>query len=157
MKAERPESDRADPTAWLHHPVALAVLIGFLRAGRLLDHASSVLLLGTFILTIQPLSLLAMGCAGLALLLAMMEKCYAWRVALDADFFAILSRCSDDAQQFDRSLATFLGRSTAVASRSMESRWGGAKRLLLYQLVFLVMQTTAVFALAFVVTWARLG
>lgn len=109
--------------------VRLRVLLGFLKAGRVLDHGSSVLLLATLLLGMQARSW-PMGLAlGGALLLGLVEKYLAWRVALDVEFFTLLHEQPGQETAFDAELAAFLGRPMAVGTRSMVSRWQGARRL----------------------------
>jgi hypothetical protein len=120
------------------------VLTAFLRTGRLLDHASSVLLLGTFLLMLQPASLLAGIALMAALLFALVEKYFAWRVALDAELFEVLCELSDDPLPFDLALADFLGRTEVPTARSMESRWKGARRLFRNQVILFLCQNLAV-------------
>ena len=121
----------------------LRVLLGFLKAGRVLDHGSSVLLLGALVLapTSPPLLLFA------AVALALLEKYLAWRVALDAEFFALLLEQPAQAEAFDAALAQFLGRPVPTTLRTMESRWRGARRLLGWQAGALAAQVAAVLGL----------
>lgn len=126
------------------HPVAIHLLTAFLRTGRQLDNASSVLLLaGLFLLPEFSPLLNGMGFA-LMLLFAFVEKYFAWRVALDAELFAVLCKYPQKIKEFDVSLATFLGRVHIANTRSMESRWNGAKRFLKYQGFFLALQAAAI-------------
>jgi hypothetical protein len=112
-------SSSSSTSTCVGHPVALEVMVGFLRTGRLLDHASSVVMLGIFILMQHQLSSLAVGCSVLALLLSVIEKYYAWRVALDAEFFMILAVHPNQVATFDTSLSTFLGHSRQTEPRNM--------------------------------------
>jgi len=78
----------------------------------------------------------------LSFLLGVVEKYYAWRVALDANLFKTLKEFSHDTAIFDQSLGTFLGsKSRSRVERSMESRWKGAKCLFLKQCILLILQT----------------
>lgn len=118
------------------------VLLGFLQAGRVLDGLSSVLLLGTLLLT--PLSPLAVVAAAAAL--GLLEKYFAWRVALDAEFFTLLSEVRPAAPaEFDAALAAFLGR-PVPAPRPLPSRIRGGRLLLLRQALALGAQVLAVAA-----------
>lgn len=123
--------------------VRLRVLLGFLQAGRVLDHGSSVLLLATLLLGAQggtwPLGLALGGAA----LLGLLEKYLAWRVALDAGFFALLHEHPGQEAAFDAELATFLGRPVAAEARAMTSRWQGARRLVRAQALALGAQAVA--------------
>lgn len=125
------------------NPVALRVLLGFLRAGRVLDGGSSVLLLGTVVLALAPRPALGVTEIAAALAAGLLEKYFAWRVALDAEFFALL--CEQPAQTgaFDAALGEFLSRKI-VPGRSMESRWRGAQRLLKGQGAAVAVQAVAV-------------
>ena len=115
------------------NPVMLRVVQGFLRAGRVLDGASSVLLLGTLGRALLPATGLARATLAAALALAALEKYLAWRVALDAEFFALLHEQPALALDFDAALAAFLGRRATPPARSLASRWRGARRLVIYQ------------------------
>ena len=119
----------------LDHPVGVGVLAAFLKTGRMLDHASSVFLLGVLLSTAQLPGSAAMAVALIAAAgCAIAEKYYAWRVALDAELFAVLLRHPQESRRFDSALAAFLGRSSQPAERSMHSRWQGARRLLRRQI-----------------------
>ena len=123
------------------HPVAWGVMTAFLRTGKDADHASSVLLLGTLLLYVTQFpSYLASLVMLLALLLALVEKYFAWRVALDAELFALLGRAPGEATVFDEALAACLGRKSVARQRTMQSRWLGAKRYLRYQMLVCVSQ-----------------
>jgi len=126
--------------------VRLRVLLGFLKAGRVLDHGSSVLLLGTLLLGIWA----GAGPAALALstaaLLGLLEKYLAWRVALDAEFFALLLEQPGQEAAFDAALAEFLGRSAVAKTRPLASRWQGARRLVRQQAAALGAQVLALVA-----------
>lgn len=123
--------------------VRLRVLLGFLKAGRVLDHASSVLLLGTLVAGFRSEGALVAALLGGAMLLGLLEKYLAWRVALDVAFFAILLEQPSPEAAFDAALADFLGR-PAATTRPMTSRWQGARRLVLLQAVALGAQVLAV-------------
>lgn len=126
--------------------VRLRVLLGFLKAGRVLDHGSSVLLLGTLVLAVRAAAGLGAVVLGSAVLLGLLEKYLAWRVALDAEFFALLLEQPGQEAAFDAALAEFLGRSGAVAPRPMSNRWQGARRLVRQQAAALGAQALAVAA-----------
>jgi len=128
----------------------LSVLLGFLRAGRVLDAASSVLLLGSLGLAWQPAPMwLAAGVLA-ALGLGLFEKYLAWRVALDAEFFELLRQQPGATPDFDQALAEFRGQGAVVSPpppRDLPSRWRGARRLVLRQAWALVAQAGLVAAL----------
>jgi len=121
-------------------PVALRVLLGFLKAGRVLDSGSSVLLLGTLILACAPMAPVLMAGLILALVVGLVEKYLAWRVALDAEFFALLHEQPEQAGAFDAALTEFLNRKTVPPLRTMQSRWHGARRLVRQQAVAVALQ-----------------
>ena len=124
--------------------VRLRVLLGFLKAGRVLDHGSSVLLLGALVAGGRgPGGLVAAASAG-AVLLGLLEKYLAWRVALDVEFFAVLLEQPGQETAFDAALAEFLGRPAVAATRPMASRWQGARRLVQLQAAALAAQVLAV-------------
>jgi hypothetical protein len=124
----------------LENPIAARVVAGFLKAGRVLDGASSVLLLGTLLLARGPLSGLALVVLGIALALALAAKYLAWRVALDAEFFTLLHEQPTQTAAFDAALAAFLGRPAPVAGRSLASRCRGARRLVICQALLVGLQ-----------------
>ncbi|MBD2769642.1 hypothetical protein IC235_17265 [Hymenobacter sp. BT664] len=121
-------------------PIALRVLLGFLKAGRVLDGGSSALLLGTVVLASAPGEPLTTFVLAVALALGLVEKYLAWRVALDVEFFTLLYEQPEKAAAFDAALADFLNQKSAPAPRSMASRWQGARRLVRRQAVLLVVQ-----------------
>jgi len=127
----------------IENPLAARVVAGFLKAGRVLDHASSVLLLGTLVLARGPFSALAFGALGLALALAVAAKYLAWRVALDAEFFTLLHEQPTQTAAFDAALAAFLGRPAPVGGRSLASRCRGARRLVVCQALLVGLQVGA--------------
>lgn len=115
------------------------VLVGFLKAGRVLDRASSVLLLAALLLApAAPLLAVAAATA-----LGLLAKYLAWRVALDAEFFQLLDAQPAAPDEFDLALAALLGR-PVPAPRTMPSRVAGARRLLVRQAVALGLQVLAV-------------
>ena len=118
----------------------IRVLLGFLHAGRVLDHASSVLLLGTLVLAPAAPLAAVLGAAALGLL----AKYLAWRVALDAGFFQLLLQQPGQETAFDATLAEFLGKKASPPPRTLHSRWRGARRLVLGQALALGTQAAAV-------------
>lgn len=132
----------------LKNPLAARVVAGFLRAGRVLDGLSSILLLGTLVLAPASLSGPAAALLGSALVLALAAKYLAWRVALDAEFFTLLAEQPAQTAEFDVALAAFLGRPAPVAGRSLASRCRGARRLAVGQAIATVAQLVTVVALA---------
>lgn len=132
----------------LENAMAARVVAGFLKAGRVLDGLSSALLLGTLLLVRQPASPLFITLLSMALGLAVAAKYLAWRVALDAEFFALLHEHPARAGEFDAALAAFLERPTPLAGRSLASRCRGARRLVAGQAIVTAAQLAAVVALA---------
>lgn len=120
--------------------LAARVVAGFLKAGRVLDGACSVLLLGTLVLARGPLSALVVAIMLVSLALAVAAKYLAWRVALDAEFFTLLHEQPTQTAAFDVALAAFLGRPAPVASRSLASRCQGARRLVIWQALLVGLQ-----------------
>lgn len=150
----RRDSASPDKDDTASHPVAWGVMSAFLRTGKDVDHASSVLLLGTLLLYVAQFSSHPAGLVMLpALLLALAEKYFAWRVALDAELFALLGRAPGEATVFDEALAACLGRKPVVRQRTMQSRWLGAKRYLRYQMLACVSQGLIIILL---IAWAGL-
>ena len=72
----------------------VAVLIAFLQSGRTLDQASSVLLLAACVLSVAlgPGHRFALAWVAVQCLAGLLEKYFAWRVALDARLFQILQQ-----------------------------------------------------------------
>ena len=124
--------------------VRLRVLLGFLRAGRVLDHGSSGLLLGALVLGPVVGSGPAVWVFSSAVLLGLLEKYLAWRVALDAEFFALLLEQPGREAAFDAALAEFMGRPAAAQTRPLASRWQGARRLVRRQAAVLAAQALVV-------------
>ena len=130
----------------------LRVTLGFLKAGRVLDNCSSVLLLGTLALPLagHPAPLAVLG----ALALAATEKYFAWRVALDVEFYRWLNKRPQDAPEFDAAMGAFLSSRGEFPPRSWESRWHGSRQLVVRQAVALGLQAAAVSGLVvWVVRW----
>lgn len=128
--------------------LTISVMTAFLRVGKSIDHASSVLLLASVLLYgVQRATPLMMLAAALALSLGLLEKYYAWRVALDAELFALLGCSPNQMAAFDEALAACLGRNANAPLRSLHSRWRGAKRLLRYQAAACVLQAVTAAAL----------
>ena len=119
-------------------------MLGFLKAGRVLDHGSSVLLLGALVAGGRGSGGLVAAASAGAVLLGLLEKYLAWRVALDVEFFAVLLEQPGQETAFDAALAEFLGRPAVAATRPMASRWQGARRLVRQQAVVLGAQVVAV-------------
>ncbi|MES2206008.1 MAG: hypothetical protein V4525_04330 [Pseudomonadota bacterium] len=133
------ESESANLFSQENSSISLEVLIAFLRTGRMLDHASSVLFIVTAVVAITSNSLLCMVGLLLSFMLALTEKYYAWRVALDAELFKTIKKVPLKTESFDQSLAAFL-KSSPRAERTMTSRWEGAKRLFVHQSIWLGLQ-----------------
>ncbi len=129
--------------------MSLRVLLGFLRAGRVLDHGSSVLLLGGLVVGLLQSGRAGALALGIALALGLLAKYLAWRVALDAEFFALLLEQPGHEAAFDQALATFLGRPAPAATRTLASRWQGARQLVRRQAAVVAVQ-----ALLLVAAWA---
>ena len=132
--------------------LSLRVLLGFLRAGRVLDHGSSVLLLGGLVVGLFHSGKTGELVLGWALALGLLAKYLAWRVALDAEFFALLLDQPGHEAAFDQALATFLGRRAPAETRTLASRWQGARRLVRWQAAAVAMQ-----ALLLLAAWAVLS
>jgi hypothetical protein len=124
----------------LENLIAARVVAGFLKAGRVLDSASSVLLLGTLVLARGPLSAPVLALMLVNVVLAVAAKYLAWRVALDAEFFTLLHEQPTQTAAFDAALAAFLGRPAPVAGRSLASRCRGARRLVVGQALLVGLQ-----------------
>lgn len=130
------------------NPVSLRVLLGFLKAGRVLDGGSSVLLLGTILLIGPPQAWPGVLSIGIALAVGLIEKYLAWRVALDVEFFTLLREQPEQAGAFDQALAVFLSNEPPTALRSMASRWQGARQLVKRQALVVGLQALVLLAVA---------
>lgn len=106
----------------------------FLRTGNRIDQASSVLLVATVLLATTVAAKGAVIGMPAALLAGLAEKYFSWRVALDADLFALLQAYPDEIDVFDAALGLCIGQGRKRISRSVSSRWVGARRLLCIQL-----------------------
>lgn len=125
-------------------PVIAGVMTAFLRVGKCVDHGSSAVLMTTIVLyALKPNSALSIATALITVLVALIEKYYSWRIALDAELFALLRHYPAETSTFDATLATCLGRQTTQTtqtSRTLQSRWSGAKRLMQCQILFFSLQ-----------------
>lgn len=133
-----------------------AVMAAFMASGRSLER-SSLLLLAVASLTCLSGMLsttLAAACLLMHLLLALAAMYYAWRVRLDAQLFDVLARHADYGGEFDMALGYCLGKDTTVM-RTAGSRWSGARRLLGYQLGFVVTQGAATVGTVLILPLAR--
>lgn len=131
------------------HPdasIAATVYSAFLHSARVLDHGSSLLALLMVLLAMRgaaaanALTDHGVGYALAAmLLLAALEKYYAFRVALDARLFAMLAEPGvNHSTAFDNALASLNGR--AALPRSLQERWRGARKLWISQAACFVAQ-----------------
>lgn len=141
----------------------LTLVLSLLRRGAALDKASSLLTLLGLSLALAPLFGLTMSpwltLVGLLLLvLGIVEKYWAQRVALDADLFSALAEATDLEQAFielDAALQQ-LGLAQAenrMLSRSLLSRSQGALRLMRWQACCLGGQVSLVLAASCVAYW----
>ena len=128
------------------NPASLRVLLSFLKAARVPDQASSVLLLGTLLLLPHAVAGPGLLALGGAVLLGLLAKYLAWRITLDVEFFALLAEQPQQLQAFDAALAAFLGRPAPAILRPMASRQQGARWLLKWQAAALVAQLVALAA-----------
>lgn len=135
--------------------VAAAVMGAFLRAGNLMDRTSSLMLaVGVYLFGSTPVSTHAATVLALGVTAALVEKYLSWRIAVDAELFAVLERYPDDPEHFDSALAMCLNRRpTKSPTRSMESRIRGAARLCQLQLLVCALQ----FALTYLLICATGG
>jgi hypothetical protein len=117
-----------------------------MRSARIADQLSSMLLIGTFLLLLAAPSWISTIAAGLALAAALVEKYFAWRVTLDAELFTALAQHPQQAKTFDAAMAALLDLPQPPQTRSMASRWHGARRLLLRQALALGAQVLAIAA-----------
>ena len=131
-------------------------MASFLRVGAPIDHASSTLFIATILLTLcvftigAPLRSMLPWCAAaltLTLTLAVIEKYFAWRVALDASLFTVLERYPNESAAFDSTLAACLNRNMHLTERTLDDRWRGAKRLLWLQIFAIGLQLIFTFVL----------
>jgi hypothetical protein len=119
--------------------IAAKVYSAFLHSARVLDHGSSLLALLMVLLAMRSAAVanaLAGHGTGYTLvamvLLAALEKYYAFRVALDARLFALLGEPGiNDSAAFDSALVSLSGQ--AALPRSLQDRWRGARKLWIKQ------------------------
>ncbi len=135
--------------------VAAAVMGAFLRAGNMVDHASSLMLATVvYLFGSNPAGAYAAVVLACSMTAAAVGKYLAWRISVDAGLFAVLERYPDDPEHFDSALAMCLNRRpNKTPTRSMESRIRGAARLCRLQLLVCALQ----FALTYLLICATGG
>lgn len=139
MGRDMRDSDTGNDASNFSHPVALHMIAAVLRTGKMIDHASSLLFLGVLLIELREGAVSSLWLiAGIAA--ASIEKYFAWRVALDAGLFTVLCKFPTETVRFDAALAVQFEAGKIKANRSMESRWRGAKRFLIWQVGLVVCQ-----------------
>lgn len=124
-----------------------AVITAFLAMGKRIDLASSLLLITIPVFLLPGATWTIQAVALAAFVLAVAQKVFAWRVALDVELFRVLQQFPADAAEFDAALSACLGRDAPSASRSLHQRWLGARRLLSAQLISFATQAVCTGAL----------
>lgn len=136
----------------------LFTVASLLRRGKALDRLSSTLtLLGLAIGLAPLLGITAQPLSALLVLLGLVEKYWALRVALDAELFQRLADDSEHLAQrtldLDQAL-TLLGLQQAnKAARSWDERSRGALRLLRLQTLWLLAQLLLAVAIVLGLPW----
>lgn len=132
----------------------LHVVASLLRRGRTLDNFSTGLTLLSLAVGMLQLWITAMplltAWLGTLVVLGLVEKYYAMRVALDADLFHTVGRdarpLSDTTQALDQALITLGLQPPGKAGRPWAVRSQGALRLLRWQLALVVVQLLVLLA-----------
>jgi hypothetical protein len=131
------------------HALTSGVMLAFLRLGKQIDHASSLLLIAAVLCSLGNGASLVDIYLLAALLLAIAQKYFAWRVALDVELFALLQQYPAETAVFDAALAACLGHHRELPVRSMAQRWCGARRLLQRQAGCFALQAACLVPLLF--------
>lgn len=130
--------------------VRIGVITALLRTGAHIDHASSLLLLLTLVVALPTPSGLTAVVAFAGFLVAIAQKYFAWRVALDVELFGVLQQFPvqpSTFHAFDTALSSCLGRDLPSAGKNLEHRWRGARSLLRAQIIAFIAQTVCAGAL----------
>jgi hypothetical protein len=146
----------------LSPPAQGRVLIAFLRRGKALDRWSGFILIGACLVLAWRLidrnhwrapDILLVA----SLVLALAEKLYAWRVALDAELFGSLyaegGANAAALHHLDVGLGRVLGTAPLPGARGLADRWRGAVKLLKCQAALTALQLALLVA---GLIWARL-
>jgi hypothetical protein len=132
--------------------VRIGVITALLRTGAHVDHASSLLLLLTLVFVL-PMPFERMAIVAFAgFLVAIAQKYFAWRVALDVELFGVLQQFPAQPSTFhafDTALSSCLGRDLPSAGKNLEHRWRGARSLLRAQIIAFMAQTVCAGTLFF--------
>lgn len=133
------------------HP-DLHLVAGLLRRGRSLDQLSLALTLIAVAIGLSPLLgvrsslMMALTCT-LIVLVGLLEKYWALRVALDAELFERLATCErpdEHTHTLDQTLVRLGLQAEGHGNRSLESRCKGALGLLSRQAICLALQVLLV-------------
>lgn len=143
----------------------LQLTVTLLRRGRALDHCSSALavcavLLGLTPLLGIPLHPIAVAAVVVLLILAVMQKYWAQRVAIDTELFELLAshpeHLHDRLNELDTALNALGLAPTAATPRSLMQRSQGAVRMLRWQVMYLALQCAVIIALCSASPWLKL-
>ena len=142
----------------------LHIIASLLRRGRALDNLSTGLTLLSLALGLSQLwltpSALLMSWAVLLVVLGLVEKYYALRVAFDADLFQKLAddpaNLTRNTRALDQALAAFNLQPADKAGRSWPLRSQGALKLLRQQVLFLALQIMLLLGALLIFPWLGL-
>lgn len=139
----------------------LGLVASLLRRGRSLDGLSSGLSLLALVIGLAPLlgapssPLAALLCV-LLVVLGLVQKHWALRVAVDAELFTQMAACDQleaRTRQLDQSLVELGLQAANLPSRSWSERSRGALRLLRQQTIWLLAQLTVALASIAAMPW----
>lgn len=144
----------------------LHIVASLLRRGRALDTLSTgvtllSLALGLTQLWITPVSLLLMLLVAAIVLIGLIEKYYAFRVAFDADLFQNLandaSQLNDRTVDLDHALGVLGLQPVDQQPRSWALRSQGALKLLRQQVLFLALELVLMLGAILIFPWLSLA
>lgn len=140
----------------------LHVVASLLRRGRSLDHLSTgitllSLVLGLTQLWITPPSPLLMILVAAMVLIGLIEKYYAFRVAFDADLFQNLAddanQLNDRTVELDQALSALGLQPVDKQARSWALRSKGALKLLRQQVLFIALELILMLGAILIFPW----
>jgi len=140
----------------------LHIVASLLRRGKTLDNLSTGVTLlglafGLFQLLITPIMPLLLILAAAVVLLGLIEKYYALRVAFDADLFQAVAndaaRLAERTFALDQALVALQFQPVDKSGRSWALRSKGALRLLRQQLLFVAVQLLVMLGAMLIFPW----
>lgn len=146
----------------MSHEMQLHIVASLLRRGKALDNLSTGLTLlclgfGLIQLLITTPNALLLIVVVIGVLLGILEKYYAMRVAFDADLFHVVARdpqrLTDRTAALDDALGQLGLAPVDKAGRSWAARSQGALKLLRQQVLFLAVQLLVVLSAIVIFPW----